>query len=71
MAGSDNIAAMTVSAVLTRWPHTAAVFNRYNMACVGCPVAPFYTVSEAANVYGLFVDEFISVLKKVIEDHPQ
>jgi len=64
MSGSDQIANMTVSAVLDRWPQTADVFNQFNMACVGCPVAPYYTVTEAAKVYKLSVDEFIAVLEK-------
>ncbi len=68
MPGSNQIATMTVSAVLSQWPETAVVFNHYNMACVGCPVAPFYTISEAANVYNLEVDEFVAVLENTIEN---
>lgn len=70
MSGNDQIATMTVSDVLTRWPETAAVFHRYNMACVGCPVAPFYSVSEAAQVYNLPADEFVALLEKVIKEGP-
>jgi len=68
MSDSDQIATMNVSAVLDRWPQTANVFNRFNMACVGCPVAPYYTVTEAATVYNLPVDEFIAVLEKAIRE---
>lgn len=68
MSNSTQLASMTVDTVLTRWPQCADIFNEYNMACVGCPVAPYYTVSEAANVYNLAVDEFIAVLEKTIED---
>ncbi len=60
------IAEMTVEDVLTRWPETAEVFNRYNMACVGCPVAPFYTVAEAAEVYQLPPADFIAELEQAI-----
>ncbi len=71
MSSSDQVANMTVSAVLNRWPQTADVFNQFNMACVGCPVAPYYSVTEAATVYKLAVDEFVAVLEKVIrEDSP-
>ena len=59
---------MTVSAVLDQWPQTAEVFNHFNMACVGCPVAPYYTVSEAAAVYKLDVDEFVAVLEETIKE---
>ena len=66
MSDSDNLAGMTVEAVLTRWPQTAAVFGRLNMACVGCPVAPFYTVSEAAAVYKLSSADFVKELEQAI-----
>lgn len=68
MSNSTQLASMTVDTVLSRWPQCADIFNEYNMACVGCPVAPYYTVSEAANVYQLEVDEFIAVLEKTIEE---
>ena len=67
MAELDPIAEMTVEAFLTRWPETAEVFNRHNMACVGCPVAPFYTVTEAAEVYNLSPAEFIEELKQAMD----
>ena len=70
MSGADQIANMTVSSVLDRWPQTADVFNRYNMACVGCPVAPYYTIAEAATVYKIPVDEFVTVLEKAIREEP-
>ncbi len=70
MSGSEQIANMTVSTVLDRWPQTAEVFNQFNMACVGCPVAPYYSVTEAATVYKLSVDEFVAVLEKVIREDP-
>jgi len=69
MSGSDQIANMTVSAVLDQWPQTADVFNQFNMACVGCPVAPYYTVTEAATVYKLSVDEFVAVLEKASKEN--
>ncbi len=67
MADSNPIADMTVEDCLTRWPETAEVFNRHNMACVGCPVASFYTVAEAAEVYKLSPDEFIKELEQAMD----
>jgi hybrid cluster-associated redox disulfide protein len=60
------IADMTVERVLVRWPETADVFGRHNMACIGCPVAPFYSVSEAAAVYKLPVADFVTELEEAI-----
>lgn len=70
MSDSVLIADMTVEDILTRWPQTADVFGRHNMACVGCPVAPFYTVSEAAVVYKLTPAEFVAELEQVIAAEP-
>jgi hybrid cluster-associated redox disulfide protein len=66
LSQSEAIADMTVEDVLTHWPETAGVFGRHNMACVGCPVAPFYKVSEAAAVYNLPTVEFVAELEQVI-----
>ena len=57
---------MTITEVLTRWPETAQVFHEYNMACVGCVVAPFYTIADAADVYGLSPAEFAAELLTLI-----
>ena len=66
MSEEIEIAELTVEEVLMRWPQTAVVFTRHNMACVGCPVAPFYSVSEAANVYRLPAAEFVQELEQEI-----
>jgi hybrid cluster-associated redox disulfide protein len=41
----------TVADLLARYPETAAVFSRFRMACVGCTMAPFETLAEAADAY--------------------
>ena len=70
MADSNPISEMTVEDFLSRWPETAEVFSRHNMACVGCPVAPFYTVAEAAAVYNLSPAEFIEELEQAMNGNP-
>ena len=67
MSETVSLAEMTVDEVLTRWPQTAEVFTRRNMACVGCPVAPFYTVTEAAAIYKLEIADFIDELQEAAE----
>lgn len=58
---------LTIEAVLTRWPETAAVFHKHRMACVGCTVAPFYTVVDAASVYGMAPETFAAELVEAIQ----
>ena len=62
----DALVEMTIEEVLTRWPQTAVIFHQHNMACVGCAVAGFYTVVEAASVYNLPLEQFLGELVAVI-----
>ncbi len=42
---------LTVEEVLERWPETAVIFRKYADACVGCNLAAFCTVEDAAREY--------------------
>jgi hybrid cluster-associated redox disulfide protein len=57
---------MMIADVLERWPRTADVFHRHAMACVGCAVAPFYSIIDAALVYRLSPEQFVAELLAVI-----
>jgi hybrid cluster-associated redox disulfide protein len=39
--------------LLARWPSAREPLTRHGMACVGCPMARFETLGEAAAAYGL------------------
>lgn len=56
----------TVADTLTRCPASAAVFGRFRMACVGCVMAAFETVSEAAAVYGVDPQVFLGCLQESV-----
>ena len=51
---------------MARWPATAEVFNGHALACVGCALAPFCTVQDAATTYDLspqaLSDELLAVI---------
>jgi len=44
---------MTMDEIMRRWPQTIRVMIRNGMLCVGCPIAPFHTVSDAAREHEL------------------
>lgn len=64
---AESLRGMIITDVLERWPATADVFHDYTMACVGCAVAPFYTIEDAAIVYGLSPEQFTTDLLRAIE----
>lgn len=53
--------------LFTHWPPTAAVFLSHRMLCVGCPIAPFHTVIDACEEYGLNEASFRAELRAAIE----
>lgn len=54
---------LTVQTVLDTWPSTRAVFVARRMACVGCDLAAFMTVAEAATAYGIPANELEQALR--------
>lgn len=54
---------LTVQTVLDAWPATRSVFIRRRMACVGCVLAPFMTIAEAASAYGIGPDALAAELQ--------
>lgn len=59
-------AGSVVAIVMERWPETAPIFMRLRMACVGCDVAGFETVAEAAAAYGIAVDRLVAELQAAV-----
>ena len=54
---------LTVAQVLHLWPRTSRVFFRHRMACVGCTMAPFESLPEAAGHYGLPAEDFVDEIR--------
>jgi hybrid cluster-associated redox disulfide protein len=50
----------TIDELLTAYPAAARAFVNHGMACVGCTMARFDTVGQAAIEYGLDIAPFVS-----------
>jgi len=57
---------LVVADVLERWPETIPVFLRHHMGCVGCALAPFDTVLDAATIYHIGVEIFVNELRAAV-----
>jgi hybrid cluster-associated redox disulfide protein len=55
-----------VSAVLARSSAVLPVFVRHRMACPGCAMAPYMTIAEAAQTYGLEPTTFVQELQAAV-----
>jgi hybrid cluster-associated redox disulfide protein len=54
-----------VADVLVHAPGAAAVFLARRMHCVGCDLARFETVADAARIYRQPVDQVVAELRRV------
>lgn len=59
-----------ISELLSRWPQTIPVFQKHRMACVGCSMSGFETVTSAAAIYNLSLPSFISELHDAVQNTP-
>jgi hybrid cluster-associated redox disulfide protein len=59
---------MSIDEILRQWPQTAPVFRAHSLACVGCAVARFCTVTAVTEIYGLPAEKLCHDLEAVIRN---
>lgn len=57
---------MPVDEIMRRWPSTIRVMIRHQMLCVGCPIGPFHTVTDACREHCVSEESFVSELEAAI-----
>ena len=53
-----------LTALFARWPDIVTEFFDRQMLCPGCPVAPYYTIRDACEKYGLDEAAFRAALRE-------
>lgn len=66
----STLGTMIVGDLLARWPAVVRVFNGHGMACPGCAMAPFMTVNEACDAYGVDRGQLVEALLRELADEP-
>lgn len=66
MSEFELTADLTIAEVQEQWPQTVTVFKDLAAACVGCDLASFCTVSDAANEYQIPVERLLGYLQAAI-----
>lgn len=56
----SEITAMSLAELMSRWPPTIRVFLDRRMHCVGCPIAPFHSLVDAAEEHGLALADLVA-----------
>lgn len=65
-----NLTTTTVAEVLARSARAVRVFLDHRMACVGCTMAPYDTVADAADAYGIDASSLADELGDAIRSDP-
>lgn len=52
-----------VDDVMSGSPQTIRVFLKFDMRCVGCPIACFHTVDDACREHGVDPEAFLKALR--------
>jgi len=60
---TPEIIDMSLFEIMSRWPPTIGVFLDRRMHCVGCPIAPFHSLVEAAEEHDQQLDELIAAIE--------
>lgn len=55
-------ASTTVADVLLRRPRAARILVNHRMHCVGCAIAPFETLKDACEIYGVSLRDLLAEL---------
>ena len=62
-----DIVDLSVAEIMSRWPSTIRPFIDRRMHCVGCPIAPFHTLSDAAEEHSLLLVGLVADIELQVE----
>ena len=57
-----ELADLTVSEIMRRWPAAMRLFIDRRLLCVGCPIAPFHTLTDVARAHGVDYDDLLEAV---------
>lgn len=57
----------SVAELLDKWPQAAPVLFKHHMACIGCYMSAFDTLSDIARNYTIDPDQLVREIEQVIE----
>ena len=60
----------TVADVLRKRPLAARILVNHRMHCVGCAIAPFETLEEACEIYGVSLRNLLAELNATTREIP-
>ena len=66
MSEPDHLSTMTVGEIMSVYPGTIGVFLDFRLYCVGCPIARFHTITDAAALHGVSEPALRAAIERAI-----
>jgi hybrid cluster-associated redox disulfide protein len=63
---NTDIVDLSVARIMSTWPSTIRTFLDRQMHCVGCPIAPFHTLPDAAREHGLVLAGVVTDIERQV-----
>ena len=63
-----EISDLAVADIMTLWPETIGTFIAFKLHCIGCPIAAFHTLTDAADEHGTPLDELTAAVEDAISE---
>ena len=67
-SGNQIDATMPIDVAMRLWPVTITVLIGHDMHCVGCVLAPFHSVSDAAFEHKVDEETLLADLRRAVSD---
>lgn len=61
-----NTSTVTIADVLRRWPHLGPALMEKGLPCMGCAMAEFQTLAEAAIAHNVEEAKLLSLLREAV-----
>lgn len=61
---TTDIDDLSLAEIMSKWPSTIRVFLDRRMHCVGCPIAPFHTLVDAAEEHALLLGGLVADIER-------
>jgi hybrid cluster-associated redox disulfide protein len=62
----EEIDDLSLEVIMRRWPQTLEVFLDWRLHCIGCPIADFHRLADAAAEHGYALEDLRAAVELAI-----
>ena len=62
----EPLETQSVAEILAMSPATIRLFIEWHLHCIGCPIAPFHTLDDAAFEHGIVAADLVAAVEAAV-----